>query len=187
MKKKILISALICAILSLTGCDKLKRDFTVKNVKFSFSAVTNADTPLRSGSSEMQTRVASLSSFTITRTVSLSEIGSSDVDKYSKNIDKVEVNSASVVVTANPPDNFTITDLTITAVAVAGSAVVPSYTIGNAFTAPSGLEVYIQAFVTKLVDANTIAVTVTGRSDAPAGTTIHVTYESSLLFTASLL
>jgi hypothetical protein len=44
----------------------------------------------------------------------------------------------------------------------------------------------MEAFIMKLVGSGSVSVTVTGKTDAPAGTTINISYESDLLFTASI-
>jgi len=59
--------------------------------------------------------------------------------------------------------------------------------MGSTFTAPANMNSYTTAFVMKLLAAKTVQVTVTGNSDAPAGTKIDVKYESDIVFTASLL
>ena len=189
--KKNLISALICAMVLLSGCDKLKDatslDFTVNNISFAFKATVQDDPTTLSGEASVTTRAAAMRSFTVTRTVAISEIGSSDVDKYASKISKALVNAAMVSVATVPSGSYTVTDLTITATGVPGSIVIPAYTIGDDFTEPSGMSVYMGALIMQLINAGTITVTVSGQTDAPAGTILTVSCKSDVVFTASLL
>ena len=188
--KKNLISVLVCAMVSLSGCDKLNdatsHDFTVNNISFAFTATAHDDVATLSGEASVTTRAAAMRTFTVTRTVDISEIGSSDVDKYANKINKALVNAAKVSVATVPSGSYAVVDLTISATGVPGSLVIPAYTIGDAFTAPSGMSVYMAAFIMQLINAETITVTVSGQTDAPAGTTLTVSYESDVMFTASL-
>jgi len=187
--KKILLAALTCAMVSLTGCDKLKdavsRDIKVNNVKFEFAATTNDDAV--ETLSAVTTRAATLRTFSVTRTVDISEMGNSEIMEYASKIKNVEVNSSQLTVTASPAGNFTVSNVLVKAVGVAGEMSVPSYTLGNAFPTPDGMDSFIGAFISKLLTAKTVSVTVSGQTDAPAGTTINVSFESNLILTASLL
>ena len=189
--KKNLIYALLCAMVSLSGCEKLKdatsRDFNVKNISFDFSATVRDEVTPQSGDLTVTTRAGEMRSFSETRTVDVSEIGSSDVVDFAKMINKAEVNAASVSITTVPSGSYTVTDLTISAPGVPGSLVVPAYVIGEAFTAPANMGNYMSAFIMRIVNANSITVTVSGQIDAPSGTTILISYKSDVVFTASLL
>ncbi len=177
----------------LLGCEQIKdatsRDIHVKNVKLDFAATMQnvTTTSLSSSIDDVTTRAGETSSFTVTRTVNISELGNADVVDYYNRISKVAVNSALITVTATPTGAFTVTKLTVTADGVGGSLVVPSYTIGDAFTAPAEINNYTAAFIKKLISTKSISVTITGQSDAPAGTVINICYESDLVVTASLL
>ena len=188
--KKIFISMIALAML-LLGCEKIKEatsyDFTVNNIRFNFAAITKEATTL-SGIPVVTTRAeAATTSFTVTQTVNLSDLGNADLVKYANKISKVEVNNSTVTVTVNPSENYSVTDLTIVADGVSGSIAIPSYTIGDDFTEPAGMKTYTAALLKKLLETGSISVTVTGMSDAPAGTTITISYQSDILFTASLL
>ena len=45
---------------------------------------------------------------------------------------------------------------------------------------------YTSTFLMKLLDAEKIDVTVTGQSDAPAGTTLNIKYQNDIMCTAGL-
>jgi len=186
--KKMLIAALICAMVSPIGCDKIKdatsRDFTVNNVKFDFSAVTEG---AAASAPAVEMRAETSNTFSVTRVVNLSEIGSSDVVEYAGKISKVVANSSLLNITASPSGTYSVANVTVTAEGVSGSLLVPSYTLGGAFTAPANMSAYTSAFIMKLLTSKTVTVTVSGQTDAPVGTTIRISYESDLLFTASLL
>ena len=190
--KKNLIFALVCATVMLTGCDKIdkltSRDFTVRNIAFDFTAVTDdAPVAVTSGSTETTLRSGTMSSFTVTRTVDISEMGSSEIIEYANKISKVQIDGTTVNVSAVPPGSYTVTTLTITAAGVPGSLVIPSYTLGDAFTPPAGMDAYTTAFIMRLLSAKQVSVTVAGQSDAPPGTTLNISYKSDIIFTASLL
>jgi len=184
--KKIIIAALTCAIVSLVSCDKLKdtlsHDIKVNKVKFDFTAITSDGTDTKAVSTR-----ATTNTFAGTRTVDISEIGSSELMEYAGKISKVAVNSTLLNITANPSGSYTVTNLTLTADGVPGSLIIPSYSLGSAFTPPSGMDAYTSAFIMKLLAAKTVTVMVSGQTDAPAGTTIQISYESDLVFTASVL
>ena len=190
--KKNLIYALLCAILSLNGCDKIKevtsKDFTVNNINLDFTAVTENMPALSNSSADVSMRAAAaaMSTFSVTRTVDISELGSSELAEYASKISKVVVNAATVSVTTNPSGNYTVSNLKISATGVSGSLEIPSYTIGSAFTAPSNMNSYLANLLLKLTNDKKVTVTVSGQTDALPGTTIKVSYESDVLFTASL-
>ena len=185
--KKIFFAALTCAMVSLASCDKLKdatsRDIKVNNVKFEFAATSsNAETR-----GAVETRAATDNTFTVTRLVNITELGNSEIIEYAGKISKVAVNSPLLKITASPPGNYTVSDVTVIAEGVAGTLSVPSYTLGNAFTPPTNMNAYTVAFVTKLLSAKLVSVTVSGKTDAPAGTVIRISYESDMVLTANLL
>jgi len=193
--KKILISMIAFAMLLSPACDKIKdatsRDIKVNNIKFDFKAKTE-DVAARSGElSIVEPRAGATTSFTVERLVDLSELGSADVLEYANKINKVVVNNALINVTANPNGNYTLTNLTFKAdgVTVDGvnSLVVPSYTMGGAFTAPANMLNYMGAFIMRLVAVGSVKVTVSGQSDAPPGTELTIRIESDAILTASLL
>jgi hypothetical protein len=127
-----------------------------------------------------------MNSFSVTRTVDVSEIESSDVIEYANKISNVTVNNSLINVTTTPAGNYTVANLTVSVDGVSGSLVVPSYTIGSAFTPPSNMNTYTAAFIMKLLSAESVTVTVSGKTDAPAGTTVDISYENDLVFTAKL-
>ena len=188
--KKIIFYALMCMSITLISCDKLKEatsiDFKVNDVSFDFETTSTTGTSSMP-SDAMTLRAAATQSFAVTRTVNISEMGSSDVTEYADKIIKVRVDNSLIKVTVNPTGTYTIENLTIKAVGVSGSILVPSYTIGNTFTLTSEMNAFTNAFILKLLNDKSISVTVTGRTDAPVGTTINISYESDLFFTASLL
>ena len=189
--KKNLIFALVCATLTLTGCDKIKdvtsRDFTVKNITFDFTTETDeAPVTLMSGSTEATLRSGTMSSFTVTRTVDISEMGSSEIIEYANKISKVQIEGTTMNVTAIPSGSYNIANLTITAADVPGSLAIPSYILGGTFTPPANMDTYTTAFIMRVLSAKQVSVTVSGQSDAPPGTTLNISYKSDILFTASL-
>ena len=184
-----MIAALACAMMSLPGCDKMKdavsRDIKVNNVKFAFEA------PVSSNAAEtllaVTTRAGTENSFSVTRTVDISEMGNSEIIEYANKIKKVTVNTSLLVITTSPAGSYTVTGVKVTATGVGGELSVPSYTLGSAFTPPDEMNTYTAAFITQLLFAKTVTVTVSGKTDAPAGTVINISYESNLVFTVSLL
>ena len=140
-----------------------------------------------SGNTEVTVRAGETTSSTVTRTVNISEMGNDDIIEYAGKISKIAVNSSLITVTAVLAGTYTVTDLKVTATGVTGELVIPSYTMGSSFTAPVNMNAYTTAFIMRLLSVKTIQGTVTGKSDAPAGTTIHIKYESDIVFTASLL
>ncbi len=192
--KRLLSFALLSAVM-LAGCDKLKdatsKDFTVNGVRFEFNAEVES-AALKSAGAEVHaavtTRAGEMNPFSVTRTVSLSEISSSELIEYKKMIDKVKANSSLIEVTVTPSGSYSVANLTIEATGVAGSPLtVPSLSVGGAFTPPAGMDAFTSAFVMKLITTGSVQVTVSGMTDAPAGTTVGISYENDLLFTASLL
>lgn len=181
--KKIMIFALTCAMVSLASCDKIKeatsRDFKVNNVKFDFTATPTTGTGLM--------KAETLNTFSVARSVNISELGSSDVTEYAGKISKVVVNSSSLKITTVPAGAYTVANVTVTAEGVSGSLLISSYTLGDTFTPPSNMNTYTSALIMKLLSAKTVTVTISGQTDAPTSATILISYESNLLFTASLL
>jgi hypothetical protein len=173
------LSIILLAGIALVGCDAIKEaashDFTVNNVDFDFSTTVSAAT--RAGGNP----------FTLTRTVTISEIGSSDIVAHADKISKVVVSSSLFNITASPEGDYTVIGLTISAVNVPGSLVISSYTMGDAFTPPANINTYTAAFIMKLLRDKSLTVTVSGETDAPAGTTLNISYKNNLIFTAFLL
>ena len=186
--KKIYFAALACAMMMFASCEKLKdatsRDIKVNNVKFEFAAESSNAAEVRGS---VVTRAGTDNIFTVTRTVSIAEMGSSEITEYAGKISNVAVNSSLLKITASPQGNYTVTDVKVAAEGVAGTLDVPSYTLGSVFTPPANMNAYTAAFVMKLLAAKTVSVTVSGKTDAPAGTVINISYESDLVLTASLL
>ena len=188
--KRILFAALLCAMTSLTGCDKLKdavsRDIKVNNVKFEFNATASDN--MATSSAAVATKAGGMdNSFTVTRSVNISELGNSDLEEYASKINKIMVNSSLLNITTVPAGSYSVSDVTITAVGVTGSLSIASYTLGGVFTPPANMISYTIAFVDKLLHDKTITVTVTGKTDAPSGTVVNVSYESDMVFTVSLI
>lgn len=181
MKKVIILAAL--AIASLTSCDKVTTNIEVDDVTFDFEAIT-AGSP---SSSSISRNAAMTSTFSVTRSVSLAEIGSSELMKYADRITKIAVNSSLLKVTIEPSGEYTVTNLTVSAVGVPGSLVVPEYVIGDVFTPPANMETYTIAFIMKLLNNEPIEVTVSGQTDAPTGVKVKISYENDLVFTAKVL
>jgi len=188
MNKK-LFAALTCALMVFVSCDKLKdatsHDFNVSNVKFKFEAPTSGNAVAKQAT--IATRAGTDNNFTVTRIVNLSEMGNSDVIEYSKKISNVKVNSSQLNITSTPAGGYTVADVKVTAVGVKGELLVSSYTLGSTFSPPANMNAYTAAFVKELIKAGTVSVTVSGKTDAPAGTTININYESDLVLTASVL
>ena len=166
---------------------RTSKDFKVNDVRFDFTATSVAGSSTKSAEAITLRAAAATQSFSVTRTVDISEIGDDDVLEYVAKIYKVKVDNSIISVTVSPAGAYTVENLTVTAVGVSGSIMIPSYTMGNAFTLTSGMIVFTEAFFKKLKEDRSVSVTVTGMTDAPAGTTINIRYESDVIFTASLL
>jgi len=189
--KKILFSALMCAMISFIGCDKLKEansvDIKVNNVKFNFEALTkNVSAAPAGDSSSPALRAGGTTSFSVERTVDITEIGSTELAEYLNKINKVKANNSLLKVTAVPSGNYTVTNLTVTVTGITESLTIPSYTLGGTFTAPANMNTFTNSFLMKLV-AGPVKVKVEGQTDAPAGTTVYVVYECDLVFTANVI
>ena len=179
MKKVFILAAL--AMVSLAGCEKVTHNFTVENVKLSFEAeVKDATTK------STMTATEAKNSFSVTREVNLAEILNPELTEYKDRITKVAVENLSVEVTFNPAGNYTIEDLTLTADGVSGSLNIPSYKAGEDFIPPTNLNSYASAFFKKLISDGKFEVTVSGKTDAPKGVKVKVSYEYDLVFTAKL-
>ena len=196
MKTRIFSLMAIVAVILFVGCDKIKDatsvDVKVDNVAFSFitpveSAIQqpaeNAGQQILFASNQTQEEV--WNTFTATREINVDEIGSSDVKKYIDQISKITANQATVSISTDPAGTYTVSELKISYDG-GGSLTIPSYKMGEAFTPPSELNVYISGFVWKLLSGNNIKVTVSGKTNAPAGTSVIVKYETDLVFTASI-
>lgn len=181
MRKIYLLTVLLIA--TLPACDKIEeatsRDIKIDNVKFNFETAIQA---LKS------TRSAEINSFSIMKTIQLSDLNSQDLVDYASKIKEVKVNRSEIVVTFNPTGNYTITDLEIDIAGVSGSPlVIPSYSANEAFVAPAKMKEFTSAFLMKLLSNTSVDVMVSGNTDAPAGTTIKISYDNDLVFTAKLL
>ena len=173
------------------GCDKIKEatshNFSVRDVKIDFTAITQ---PLlvESQTNVPVMRAGSTSSFLVTRTVNLSDFGSTELMDYANRITKVVVNNSTVDVSTVPAGNFKVTNLKIKySETASGSLTISEYTVGETFTPPSTMGTFLGGFVLKLVHDRAISVTVSGETDAPVGTEINVSYEGDIVFTASVL
>jgi len=189
--KKIIFYALMCLCLLTAGCEKIKeatsKDFKVNNVSFDFTAESKSETALRSAAGEIALRAAATQSFTLTRKVIIDELKDNDAITYASKIREVAVNASRINVTTVPANDYTVENLTITAVGVDDSIVVPSYTMGGAFTFTTDMNKFTSAFITKLLATRSILVTIKGYTDAPAGTTLNINYGCDLVLTASII
>ena len=189
--KKIFISMIAFAMMLPIGCEKIKdvtsRDFTVNNINFDFTATAQDDVTTSSSDLSVTTRAVETTSFAVTRTVDNSEFNNADIIKYAGKINKVVVNSSVISVTSVPASDFTITNLKVIAEGILGSIEVPTYVIGGTYIVPAAMNAYTSAFIMKLLDGESIRVTVTGQSNAPAGTVLNINYKNDILCTASLL
>ncbi len=187
--KKLIFLALL-AMVSLVGCDAIKEattyDITANNVKFDFSAITSGDAVSKNGATVMS-REGAMNSFIETRTVDISEIGNSELAEYANKITKVLVKNSLLNISMNPSGEYIIENLTITAVGVEGSLVIPSYTVGSNFVGPATMNTFTTNLFKKLIRDKSVTVTVSGQTDAPTGTTVKVSYQSDVVFTASLI
>jgi len=194
--KKFNYFALMCMVLSLAGCDKVKdalsTEFTVKGVSFEFTAESQTGTATMSAvvgkasASEVTVRAAATQTFTETHTAYLADLDAK-IAEYADKIDKAKANSSLLTVTTTPAGVYTVENLTVTATGVTGSLVVPSYTMGAAFTLPATAQTFLEALVMKLVGSGSVTLTVTGKTDAPSGTVLKIKLESEVVFTASVL
>ena len=188
--KKISFFALMCMIVSLTGCDKIKdatsKEFKVNGVKFAFSAESKAGTAMLS-TDALSLRAATTQSFTVTRTVDISEMGSDEVIEFANKINNVAINNALIQITTVPAGIYNFEDITVTAAGVPGQIVISSYTIGNTVTFTPDMNAFTSAFIMKLISNKSASATVKGKTDAPAGTIINISYESDLILTASII
>ena len=189
----VLVILAIFAVM-LAGCDKddATIDFKADDVQFDLSGI-EVNSGSGSGSSSVRASGALLSiatatnSFSETFTVDISEISSSDLTKYMDRISKVVANNSLLTISVTPPNEYSVVDLKVTVNGVPGSLDIPSYTMGEDFTPPSNMNAFTAAFIMKLINAGQADVTVSGKTDAPAGTKIDVFYECDLVFTAKLL
>jgi len=181
MKKVFIMAAL--AMASLTGCDKITHDFTVENVKFNFEADVVEETTKSTitGAAAEANNV-----FSVTKEINLADISSSEFTEYKDRITKVTVDNLSLEVTFIPAGQYIIEDLKLTAVGVSGSLEIPSYKAGENFTPPTNLNSYTSAFFKKLISAGKLDVTVTGKTNAPKGVKVKISYAYDLVFTAKL-
>ena len=189
MKQMMFVALLSAVMLAGTGCEAIKnaasKDFSVKGVKFAFNATVEGATRAVVDSG---TRTGEANPFSVTRTVSLADIGSSELTEYKNMIDRVKVDNTQLQVTVSPSGSYTVTELKIAATGVAGSPLaVPSLSVGGTFSPPAGIEAFTSALVMKLVSAGSVEVTVSGVTDAPAGATLSISYDNDLTFTASVL
>ena len=184
--------AVALATASLAGCNKIKDatsiNIEVNNVSFDFE--TEVKAPQASmGASAVMKPTAATNTFSVTRTVDISEISSKELEEYVNKIVDVTANNQVITVTITPTGSepYTVENLTLQAEGVANSLVVDSYTLGGDFPVPAGMTAYMVAFVTKLLSTKSLAVTVSGMTDAPVGTTVKISYGSDLVLKASLL
>ena len=187
MKKVIILAAL--AMTSLAGCDKVKdatsKDIKVDNVKFDFTAVTEGGA---SKSGAMIKTSEEMSTFTVTRTVELSELNSPEVTQFANKIIKATVSDSKVTATMTPSGEFFISYLTISAKDVTDSPlVIPSYTVGELFKPTAAMKSFTSALFMKLMKDQQVSVTVSGETNAPEGTTVTVSFENDMVFTINLL
>ena len=186
MKKFLFIAAL--ASIVLAGCDAISKDIEVNNVKFEFTAkVRDGLAAVMNGNETPGLRAAAMNSFNETITLKVSDIGDDDVTKYKDNISKVVTNRALIGVTTEPSGNYIVEGLTVSATGVSGSLYIASYTVGAAtIDLPDNILTYTDAFFEKLLKAGSLKVNISGKTTAPAGTEIKISYENDLVFTASL-
>jgi len=183
--KKVFILATLAAIL-LASCEKVKdatsKDITVEGVEFKFSEKTVSGI---SGTSMMKSATTN-STFNITREVDISELSDSEVIEYANKIKKVKINSSLLKVTMSVPGVFKVTDFEIYAKDV-GSFSISDYTVGEELVPSKEMNAYMAEVIKKLLNTKKLEVTVKGKTDAPAGTTVTVSYKNDIVFTVSLL
>jgi len=179
-------------MMSLVSCDKIKEatslDFNVNNVSFDFSTtVADNPSPMPAESASLRATTAT-QTFSVTRTINISELGSDDAVKYANKISNVAVSNSLITIEASPAGSYTVENIKITADGVTGSPLnVPTFTIDGSFTFTTEMNKFTAAFIAKLLSAKSISVTVSGTTNAPVGTTIDIYYKSNLVLTASLL
>ena len=174
----------IAAVILFAGCDKIKDatrfDVTVKNASFTFDAPVE-DAVLRSA---VNTQATDWNTFSVIRTIKSSEI-SAELEKYGNKVSDVIANASTVHISCSQAGNYTVTDLSFSY--SGGTLSIPSYTLGGTFVPPSGLNAFISLFALKLFTTGEVEVTVSGKTDAPAGTAISIRYENELVATVNPL
>lgn len=186
MKTITLFILALTASVCFSGCDKIKDaasfDVTVRGVQFEFDAPVEGASQR---SAAAVTRAGELTSFSVTRTIKAADI-SAELEKHGDKISEVKANNSTVTISVNPHGDYTVSDLKISY--TGGSAfTVPSYSVGEALTPPAGLDKYLSGLAFKLFVSGQVEVTVTGKTDAPAGTTVTIRYKNDVVATVSPL
>ena len=183
MKKLIIFAGI--AMLSLSGCDKIKdatkKDIEVKDIKFKFEmettdGTTKAGTMIKTSGTESSIILAEQEV----------EIKAEDIEEYRDKVIDVLVGRASV--TAMLPDlpgeQHTVTNLKVEAMNL--SQEIPPYTVGEAFNLNENMKIFLGKLCLKLMKQK-VLVKVTGEIDVPTGTKVTVSIDCDAVFTVKLL
>jgi len=186
MKKLIIFAGI--AMLSLSGCDKIKdatsKDIKVKGVKFDFTAVVTDDGVTKAGGI---IKTNKLLPFGGTKEVNIDDFKNQEVKDNKDKIKGITIESLVVSATTVPNDGYTVTDLKIEAPGVTGSPqVISTYKVGEPYTTTTAMNNFVEAFVEKVLKEN-VSVTVSGKIDAPENTIVKVTIECDIVFKVNLL
>ena len=177
----------IAATLLLAGCDDSKNptiDVNAKNVKIEFTAITeNGEGQPQNSTLKSETG----STFKVKRIVDIDEISTDEIAEYLERIKDVTVDNSQLEITLDPPGNFSVTNLIISATGIQDELKIPSYTIGGEFQPPANILAFSTALFFKLLFDRSLEVTVEGETDAPTGTTVNITYKNDLVLSVKVL
>ena len=172
MNRLFLLVAVVATVL-LTGCDELKVEIPVDSVKFDFEAMT------RSPESSGVLKSGTMNPFSGTRTINLNDIEDADLKEYANKIIDVMLDNAysQVNVTTVPLGDYSVFNLKVEIDGISEHLSIASYKVGDEFVPPANLSSFAAAFFVKLVKEDSFTVTVSGETDAPEGTIVHISYE----------
>jgi len=179
--KKNLFSALSCVMILLTGCRIVDAtvSITIETVAMplSFSALVFDPLPPPNTADN---------AFSQTRGIKASDLNSI-VASAMYNVTAASASNIKITVTSEPYSNYSISNMLITSSGVSGSPfAIPNFQIGDPIPIPAGLDAFIGAYFLKVVDGYA-DLTISGKTNAPVGTKIHVTIDNTLVFTYSFI
>ncbi|MDR2890525.1 MAG: hypothetical protein LBV18_02830 [Alistipes sp.] len=179
MRKKH-IATIVLSMFALVGCSEFlgdadSMDIDVDRVLFDFPATVEG-----SGSAGGE----AVNSFTTFRTLDISDIGSRRVTEFADIIIGLEVERASLIVSALDNREYLIKNLSVMADVPDSPQVIETTLTGRESVAGEGMRNFIREIVSRLVAGDEVVVSISGHTDAPADTRLNIDLESAIEFFA---
>ena len=170
-----LIILLVC-VFTMFSCEEVK-DKVTTNVKLGDFSVELDDIEIGGVKSAIVRLAegAELNPFSVTQVISMAMLKdlSTNIEEYQSRIEKVEIGSASIVVTTTDVNGKVVKDFLMVATGTGIKLSVANYNLGDAFS--EGVEEFVTQLLMKLFTGSEISLNISGKTDVVSGKTLKVT------------